>query len=135
MTAVHEVIARDGTCLYRGVDVELACEVYDAALPGAYLLCRQVWTAEDARRYAERLADAPIPYVLTVGGYAATRRPSTNDASDPSVRDASVDLLDASTPHAVPDSTADLFVVDTTNVVELRRRCPALFAPRPGGAA
>jgi hypothetical protein len=32
-------------------------------------------------------------------------------------------------------SAAGMFVVDTADVAELRRRCPALFAPRPGGGA
>jgi hypothetical protein len=32
-------------------------------------------------------------------------------------------------------SAAGMFVVDTADVAELRRRCPVLFAPRPGGGA
>jgi hypothetical protein len=111
MATVHEVVAQDGTCLYRGRDVELACELYAAAPAGSHLLRRQIWTADDEVGHGASATDAPIPYALTVAGYAATRRASTVDAS------------------------ADLFVVDTTDVGELRRRCPELFAPRTGGAA
>ncbi len=34
---VCEVDAADGTCLYRGTDLELACEIHDAT-PGAHLI-------------------------------------------------------------------------------------------------
>jgi len=120
MTAVHEVVTQDGTCLYRGRDVELACELYNAAPAGSHLLRRQVWTADDEIGHGASAPDAPIPYTLTVAGYAATRRASTSDAS---------------VPYVPAAGSADLFVVDTTDVVELRRRCPELFVPRPGGAA
>lgn len=99
MTTVHEVIARNGECLYRGCDVEMACEIYDAAPTGARLICRRVEL--DVRPDDEPIAyclpaiDEPVPYTLTPAGYAAT---------------------------------SDLFVVDTTDVDSLRRRCPELFA-------
>jgi hypothetical protein len=122
MATVHEVVARDGTCLYRGRDVELACEIYDAAPAGSHLLRRQVWTADDEIGHGASAPDAPIPYTLTLAGYAATRRASTSDASDRAY-------------SGTFAGSADLFVVDTTDVSELRRRCPELFVPRPGGAA
>jgi hypothetical protein len=43
--------------------------------------------------------------------------------------------LDEPVGYALTERAADLFVVDTADVAELRRRCPALFAPRPGGGA
>jgi hypothetical protein len=43
--------------------------------------------------------------------------------------------LDEPVPYALTARAADLFLVDTANVAELRRRCPALFAPRPDGGA
>lgn len=135
MATVHEVVAQDGTCLYRGRDVELACEVYEAAPAGSRLLRRQVWTAEDEVRHPESATDAPIPYTLTLVGYAATRRASTVDASPRAYRDTFAELRDVSVPYVPAAGSADLFVVDTTDVGELRRRCPELFVPRPGGAA
>lgn len=115
MAAVHEVIDRDGTCLYRGHDVELACEVYDAAAPGARL---RSWRGASRRTSA---GNEPVPYALTVAGYAATTaRPVA---------------IDEPVPYALTARAADLFVVDTTNVTELRRRCPELFAPRKTGGA
>jgi hypothetical protein len=135
MATVHEVVDRDGACMYRGRDVELACEVYDAAPAGSRLLSRQVWTAEDEIGYEKSAPNAPIPYSLTLAGYAASRRASTSDASARACRDRFADPVDASVPYALTDGSADLFVVDTTDVVELRRRCPELFVPRPGGAA
>jgi hypothetical protein len=138
MAAVHEVIARDGSCLYRGRDVELACEVYDAAPAGTRLRCRRVWTAADERRRGElSTTDAPVPYGLTPAGHAvasrwASRRADQRDVSARASRDASPPPLDEPIPYALTDrATAELFVVDTVNVAELRRRCPELFAPRP----
>ena len=104
MAAVHEVIAADGSCLYRGADVELACEVYDAAPVGTRLRCRPS-------------ADEPVPYQLTAAGHAAT-------AHD-----------ELPIPYALTNRAAQMFVVDTANVTELRRRCPELFARRPLGGA
>jgi hypothetical protein len=74
MAAVHEVVARDGTCLYRGCDVELACEVYGAAPAETRLLCPRAWTAADERHREQPTAttDVPVPYALTMAGYAAT---------------------------------------------------------------
>ena len=135
MATVHEVFDRDGACLYRGRDVELACEVYDAAPAGSRLLRRHVWTAEDEIGRVESATDAPIPYTLTLAGYAATRRASTVDASARTYRDTFAGPGDASMPYALVDGSVDLFVVDTSDVGELRRRCPELFVPRPGGAA
>lgn len=136
MATVHEVIDRDGACLYRGRDVELACEVYDAAPTGSRLLRRQVWTAEDEIGHEESATDVPIPYSLTLAGYAATRRASTSDTSARAYRDRFADPVDASVLYALTDDgSADLFVVDTTDVAELHRRCPELFVPRPGGGA
>jgi hypothetical protein len=51
-----------------------------------------------------------------------------------SVRDGSPSV-DVPAPYVLTERSADLFVVDTTDVVELRRRCPELFAPRPDDAA
>ena len=74
MADIHEVIGRDGRCLYRGLDVELACEILDAAPAGTHLHCRHATTDD---------VSAPVPYALTERAEA-------------------------------------LFVVDTTNVAELR---------------
>ncbi len=74
MADIHEVIGRDGRCLYRGLDVELACEILDAAPAGTHLHCRHAPTDD---------VSAPVPYALTERAEA-------------------------------------LFVVDTTNVSELR---------------
>ncbi len=118
IAAIHEVIAQDGTCLYRGSDVELACEVYGAAPAEARLLCRQLCIADDRRRQDEAAAmDLPVPYALTMAGYAAAAP------------------VDAQVPYALTERAAELFVVDTTDVSDLRRRCPDLFAPRPNDAA
>jgi hypothetical protein len=134
MAAVHEVIARDGTCLYRGCDVELACEVYEAAPAGTRLHCHRVWTAEASRGRELNATDAPVPYALTAAGYAATtpssRRADQRDASARAERDGSHLPVDEPVPYALTARAAELFVVDTTDVAELRRRCPELFAPR-----
>jgi hypothetical protein len=106
MNAVHEVIAASGECLYRGCDVELACEVYEASPAGTRLVCRR-GTAPAPRRSepaATSMVDEPIPSRLSA--------------------------IDESVPYALTKAgyaAADMFVVDTTNVAELRRRCPALF--------
>jgi hypothetical protein len=107
MTAVHEVVAVSGECLYRGCDVELACEVYEASPAGTRLVCRRDPAPAGQRPDPEAMsvADEPIPYRLSA--------------------------IDESAPYALTkagDAAADVFVVDTTNVAELRRRCPALFA-------
>ena len=83
MAAVHEVIARDGSCLYRGCDVELACEVYEAAPAGTRLRCRRDLGAGTADRQLGA-TDEPVPYALTAAGYAAasTREVSSRAASD-----------------------------------------------------
>jgi len=134
MAAVHEVIARDGTCLYRGCDVELACEVYEAAPAGTRLRCHRVWTAEGSRRGELGAADAPVPYALTAAGYAATtpssRRADQRDASARSERDGSHVAVDEPVPYALTARAEEMFVVDTADVAQLRRRCPELFAPR-----
>jgi hypothetical protein len=137
MAAVHEVIARDGTCLYRGCDVELACEVYEAAPAGTRLHCHRAWTTEDSRRRELSATDAPVPYALTAAGYAAStptasasRRADQRDASARAERDSSHLPVDAPVPYALTARAAEMFVVDTANVAELRRRCPQLFAPR-----
>lgn len=134
MAAVHEVIARDGTCLYRGCDVELACEVYDAAPAGTRLHCHRAWTAEDSRRGELSATDAPVPFALTAAGYAATtparRRADQSDASARAERDRSHLPVDEPVPYALTARAAEMFVVDTADVAELRRRCPELFAPR-----
>jgi len=112
MSAVHEVLAASGECLYRGRDVELACEIYEASPAGTRLRCHreapstpriELHTSEDEPiAYRLPVVDEPVPYALTEAGYAAT----------------------------------DMFVVDTANVAELRRRCPALFArPSATGSA
>jgi hypothetical protein len=102
MTAVHEVISASGECLYRGRDVELACEIYEASPAGTRLRCRH--EAPSARRtrpgqdepipYRLSAIDESVPYALTAGGHAAS----------------------------------DLFVVDTTDVASLSQRCPELFS-------
>ena len=134
MAAVHEVIARDGICLYRGCDVELACEVYEAAPAGTRLRCHRVWTAEDRDRRELSATDAPVPYALTAAGYTATtpasRRADQRDASARAERDGSPASVDEPVPYALTARAAELFVVDTANVAELRRRCPELFTPR-----
>ena len=134
MAAVHEVIARDGTCLYRGCDVELACEVYEAAPAGTRLRCQRAWPAEDGRRRELSATDAPVPYALTAAGYAAatpsSRRADQRDVSAWAARDSSHVSVDEPVPYALTARAAELFVVDTANVGELRRRCPELFAPR-----
>jgi hypothetical protein len=102
MTAVHEVISASGECLYRGWDVELACEIYEASPAGTRLHCRQEAPAprltlpgpDEPIRYRLSEIDESVPYALTAAGYAAS----------------------------------DLFVVDTTDVASLRRRCPELFS-------
>jgi hypothetical protein len=138
MAAVHEVIARDGTCLYRGCDVELACEVYEAAPAGTRLRCHhRVWTAEDGRRRELSTTDAPVPYALTAAGHAAARparrRADQRDASARDEHGSSHLPVDEPVPYALTAQAADLFVVDTADVAELRRRCPELFAPRRRG--
>jgi len=45
------------------------------------------------------------------------------------------DGLDEPVPYALTDRASDLFVVDTTDVADLRRRCPELFVRRPDDAA
>jgi hypothetical protein len=104
MTGVHEVIAVSGECLYRGCDVELACEVYEASPAGTRLVCRRDPAGRRSEPDAMSAADQPIPY-----------RPSA---------------IDESVPYALTKvgyAAADMFVVDTTNVAELGRRCPELF--------
>ena len=134
MAAVHEVIARDGTCLYRGCDVELACEVYEAAPAGTRLHCHRARTAEDGRRRELSATDAPVPYALTAAGYAAatpsSRRADQRDASARSERDGSHVAVDEPVPYALTARAEEMFVVDTADVAQLRRRCPELFAPR-----
>jgi hypothetical protein len=139
MAAVHEVIARDGTCLYRGCDVELACEVYEAAPAGTRLHCHRVWIADDSRRreLSATDTDATVPYALTAAGHAATgqagpsrRRADECDASARAERDGSQLSVDEPVPYALTARAAELFVVDTADVAELRRRCPELFAQR-----
>jgi hypothetical protein len=101
MTAVHEVISASGECLYRGCDVELACEIYEASPPGTRLRCRD----EAPPRRTQPARGEPIPYRL----------------SD----------IDESVPYALTAAgyaASDLFVVDTTDVASLRRRCPELFS-------
>jgi hypothetical protein len=105
MAVVHEVIGRDGSVRYRGADVSRAIEAFGSAGRGARLRCRR----------GERAAtDVPVPLVLSEldepVGYALTEAG-----------------------YAATDDR--VFVVDTADVAELRRRCPALFAPRPGGGA
>jgi hypothetical protein len=102
MTAIHEVIATSGECLYRGCDVELACEIYEASPAGTRLRCRD---GAPSPRRSESGLDAPIPYRLSE--------------------------VDDSVPYALTAAgyaASDLFVVDTTDVASLRRRCPELFS-------
>lgn len=103
MAALHEVIGRDGSVLYRGGDVDRAVEVFQSAKSGARLRCRR---GVDM--------DAPVPFV-------------------PSPIDEPIGFSLTATGHAAVDEA--VFVVDTANVAVLRKRCPALFAPRPGGGA
>ena len=115
MSAVHEVTSPDGECLYRGLDVDLACEVYEKAPAGSHMSWHRLGTPDIRRRV--RLAphdDEPVPYALTGQGYDAT--------SD----DSPVYWL---TPKGYADSVraTGMFVVDTTDVADLRRRCPELF--------
>jgi hypothetical protein len=55
------------------------------------------------------------------------------NAPTSSVRDES-SSVDVPVPYPLTER-AELFVVDTTDVVDLRRRCPELFVPRPDDAA
>jgi hypothetical protein len=111
MTPVHEVLAASGECLYRGCDVELACEVYEASPAGTRLVCRRDPVAPARRRPeldAVSVADEPIPYRLSE--------------------------IDESVPYALTEAgsaVTDMFVVDTTDVASLRRRCPELFRREP----
>ena len=105
MTAVHEVIARSGECLYRGADVELACEIYESSPVGTRLVCHR-----DGPAPAEWPVDEPIPFRL------------------PAVDEAIGYALTAA------GEAAALFVVDTTDVAALRQRCPALFTRRSSRA-
>jgi hypothetical protein len=97
VNGVHEVLSRTGECLYRGRDVEMACEIYGAAPAGTRLVCMgaesTACTNDEPIPYALPEVDEAVPYALTPAGYAAS----------------------------------DLFVVDTTDVGSLRRRCPELF--------
>ena len=131
MAAVHEVIARDGSCLYRGCDVELACEVYEAAPAGTRLHCRRDMSAATGDRQRSA-TDEPVPYVLTAAGYAAA---ATREVSSRASSDSSRLPMDEPVPYALTARADAVFVVDTANVAELRRRCPELFAPRPLGGA
>jgi hypothetical protein len=110
---VYEVLAASGACLYRGADVELACAVFDAE-PGPGIRFRRLeggrWRrVQMAPTAAAPVADAEVDdeatYWLTPAGYAATER-------------------------AAAIGTAGMFVVDTTDIADLARRCPELFAPR-----
>ena len=105
MTAVHEVVARSGECLYRGADVELACEIYESSPVGTRMVCHR---GEPA--LAEWPLDEPIPFRL------------------PAVDEAISYALTAA------GEAAALFVVDTTDVAALRQRCPALFTGRSSRA-
>jgi len=101
MTAVHEVISASGKCLYRRCDVELACEIYEASPAGTRLRCRH---ETPAPRRTQPAPDEPIRYRLSA--------------------------VDESVPYALTAAgyaASDLFVVDTTDVASLRRRCPELF--------
>jgi hypothetical protein len=115
---VYEVLAASGGCLYRGVDVELACAVFDAE-PGPGVRFRRLeggrWRrVQMAPTTTEPAADAEVDdettYWLTPAGYAATERAATMDAAE---------------------LAAGMFVVDTADVADLARRCPELFAERP----
>jgi hypothetical protein len=102
MAAVHEVISASGACLYRGRDLELACEIYEASPAGTRLRCRNEATSpcrtepapDEPIPYRLSEVDESVPYALTAAGYAAS----------------------------------DMFVVDSADVAELRRRCPELFS-------
>lgn len=113
MAAVHEVIGRDGICLYRGTDIELACELYAATAPGTRLRSRSVWLATDEPPQ-DSAADEPGPYSLTRPGQTSTSHCPSVPADQP-------------VPYALAARSAHLFVVDTANVADLRRRCPELF--------
>jgi hypothetical protein len=116
MGAVHEVTDPDGQCLYRGLDVNLACEIYERAPAGSRLSWHRVGEPATRRRvHLAPSADEPVPYELTSAGRAATD-------------DESVYWL---TPQGYAASMRSaMFVVDTADVDDLRRRCPELFAPR-----
>lgn len=117
MSAVHEVTGPDGECLYRGLDVDLACEVYEKAPAGSHMSWHRLGAPDSRRRV--RLAprdDEPVPYTLTAQGYAATS-------------DESVYWLTAQG-YAESVRAAGMFVVDTTDVADLRRRCPEVFVRR-----
>jgi hypothetical protein len=114
----HEVTGPDGRCLYRGQDVELACEVYEDAPAGSRLSYHRNEGTTPARRRKVIHApvdDEPVPYWLTALGYEASQ-----DDEDRYWL----------TAKGYAEAQADLFVVDTTDVDDLRSRCPELFARR-----
>ncbi len=93
MVAVHEVIAASGECLYRGCDVELACEVYEASPAGTRLRCRREAADDKPIPYRLPTLDEPVPYALTPAGYAATDMFVVDTADADSLRRRCPDLF------------------------------------------
>ena len=118
MGAVHEVTDPDGQCLYRGLDVNLACEIYEKAPAGSRLSWHRVGEPATRRRvHLAPPADEPVPYALTPAGRTVTDEEPVYWLTPRG--------------YAASMRSAGMFVVDTTDVGDLRRRCPELFAPRP----
>jgi len=115
--AMHEVRSATGRLLYAGPDAEAASVVYERAGHGARLSWhRNEGTGPVRRRKVipAPVDDEPVPYWLTALGYDATQ-------------DWPAYWLTA---QAYAESHGDMFVVDTTDVDDLRSRCPELFARR-----
>ena len=105
--------------------------MYEAAPAGTRLRCRRDLSAGTSDRQLGA-TDEPVPYALTAAGYAAA---STREVSARAASDGSRMSVDEPVPFALTARADALFVVDTANVAELRRRCPELFAARPLGGA
>jgi len=72
------------------------------------------------------------------GGAKATIAAAHDATSDPvpfTLVEAAPLAADEPVPYALTERASDLFVVDTTDVADLRRRCPELFVRRPDDAA
>lgn len=111
---VHEVTTPDGRCLYRGSDAEAATAVYGRAGHGARLSWHRNEGAAPTRRrkvIPAPVDEEPVPYWLTALGYEA-----------PSADEERYWLT------AKGYAASQVFVVDTTDVDDLRERCPELFA-------
>lgn len=109
---VHEVRSASGRLLYRGTDAEAATAAYERAGHGARLSWHRDRQPVRRRKVIPApVDDEPVPYWLTALGYEAT----TADE-------------DRYWLTAKGYAASQMFVVDTTDVDDLRERCPELFA-------